>query len=762
MTFSAFPIPTSTDVKATGTTTARALSARFAEVFNWKDYGAVGDGGNHPLSATFGSLGAAQAVYPHATALTQQIDWAAIQAAINAMYAAGGGDCHGPPGNYNAGSSQIDLGGGPSVGCGRFFGAGLGATTIFGTYDDDYLVNMPHQTNGVGYVGDMSIFNFSTYIGTGALRYCQNNAQSVVMNMLLGGMGSLEMGWNIFNTSVIGITSQGNGQAVSPYGSIGGTISGASVYGWREAAGHEIGMIVVGQQSMVINGVSFEITPVGMVIGQQINFATKCTITGADGSKVLTVASDGIMHPPASATTNPIQGGDQIVTSGVDPRLNPEIMINAQLTDTSVAQGGHEQGTYSLTGADGVTISTPQPITIRRRWPAGNYHISGVQTEGAVIGIYLMHAGNGVIDAVGIGGVINQGCTNQYAGIATGTYSSSPYAGIFVSSASQVTIMGGGPGSRTAKAALMFHGPYTNAQKLILIGLNAVPGQDATSDANAFIDDGAGTTLVTNALTASGNDTLHFTGGTIPGSVVAGVPVFDSTATSRIPQNTRVLAVNNGAGTVQLSKNTTGVSSGDTIKFCVPSGVAGGVLTVQDTTGNIGRGPNIHAPGLDMSFAPMPKGGAAITGSGVATGANTPMIKDQIGGWNGGNYTQYTLIKSDGTAVSLNLSARAFAFLNGKAWGIDNLTGLSGIAGNTKSGIRLIDCNNDNTIDMLYADLPGESGVSQTLVVKGTRHDIIDGQKSGGGTAALDDIVSGGGSQFIQVKHNGTNWVRSG
>ena len=52
--------------------------------FDAKDYGAIGDGASHPLSDYFGSLVAAQAVFPHATSLTNELDWAAIQAAINA------------------------------------------------------------------------------------------------------------------------------------------------------------------------------------------------------------------------------------------------------------------------------------------------------------------------------------------------------------------------------------------------------------------------------------------------------------------------------------------------------------------------------------------------------------------------------------------------------------------------------------------------------------------------------------------------------
>lgn len=49
-----------------------------------KDFGAIGDGNLHPLSSVYATLAAAQAVYPFATSLTQQIDCCAFQAAMNA------------------------------------------------------------------------------------------------------------------------------------------------------------------------------------------------------------------------------------------------------------------------------------------------------------------------------------------------------------------------------------------------------------------------------------------------------------------------------------------------------------------------------------------------------------------------------------------------------------------------------------------------------------------------------------------------------
>lgn len=48
-----------------------------------KAFGAIGDGLTHPLSSVYGTLGAAQAVYPRATALTEEIDRHAIQKAVD-------------------------------------------------------------------------------------------------------------------------------------------------------------------------------------------------------------------------------------------------------------------------------------------------------------------------------------------------------------------------------------------------------------------------------------------------------------------------------------------------------------------------------------------------------------------------------------------------------------------------------------------------------------------------------------------------------
>lgn len=48
-----------------------------------KAFGAIGDGVSHPLSQKFSTLDDAKKVYPHATALSDETDWAAWQGAVN-------------------------------------------------------------------------------------------------------------------------------------------------------------------------------------------------------------------------------------------------------------------------------------------------------------------------------------------------------------------------------------------------------------------------------------------------------------------------------------------------------------------------------------------------------------------------------------------------------------------------------------------------------------------------------------------------------
>lgn len=80
---------------------------RFTERINVKDFGAVGDGSTHPLSSVYGTLGAAQAVYPFATSLTQELDWAGIQKAYNLAGSRDGGEVVAPYGGYRVNARLV-------------------------------------------------------------------------------------------------------------------------------------------------------------------------------------------------------------------------------------------------------------------------------------------------------------------------------------------------------------------------------------------------------------------------------------------------------------------------------------------------------------------------------------------------------------------------------------------------------------------------------------------------------------------------------
>jgi hypothetical protein len=71
-------------------------------------HGAIADGNTHPLSAFFSSLAAAKAVYPAAAALTDELDWAATQKAVDHAATSGRGcQVYVPRGQYQMNRSLL-------------------------------------------------------------------------------------------------------------------------------------------------------------------------------------------------------------------------------------------------------------------------------------------------------------------------------------------------------------------------------------------------------------------------------------------------------------------------------------------------------------------------------------------------------------------------------------------------------------------------------------------------------------------------------
>jgi hypothetical protein len=98
-----------------------------------KWFGAIGDGAPHPLSGFFPSIVQAQALYPHVTSLEDEMDWTAIQAAVDSLPATGpsgiarlgGGEIRIPAGDYRL-SQPIEI----TVDNTGVVGEGNAATTL--------------------------------------------------------------------------------------------------------------------------------------------------------------------------------------------------------------------------------------------------------------------------------------------------------------------------------------------------------------------------------------------------------------------------------------------------------------------------------------------------------------------------------------------------------------------------------------------------------------------------------------------------------
>jgi hypothetical protein len=118
----AHPISAITGLEGTLDDISDSAVLRSRMPLNVKDYGAIGDGLTHPLSGYFSTLAAAQAVYPEATALTDEIDWCAIVRclALTQEGSVKGGTIFFPVGWYRC-NKTIDVSG---CICWRFMGEG--------------------------------------------------------------------------------------------------------------------------------------------------------------------------------------------------------------------------------------------------------------------------------------------------------------------------------------------------------------------------------------------------------------------------------------------------------------------------------------------------------------------------------------------------------------------------------------------------------------------------------------------------------------
>ena len=158
-------------ITSTGSTTARSLPSRFAEVFNVKDYGAVGDGSTD--------------------------DTTAIQAAITAAQTAGGGTIYFPSATYvinslnasgNSGNNQYSLTFGAFSGGAKFYkfvGNGSTITTSLNTNNASVitsLFNISGTLRDLVFEGIRFVNTHSTTLGPTVCLNLSGGSSNVIVN----------------------------------------------------------------------------------------------------------------------------------------------------------------------------------------------------------------------------------------------------------------------------------------------------------------------------------------------------------------------------------------------------------------------------------------------------------------------------------------------------------------------------------------------------------------------------------------------------
>jgi len=328
-----------------GYTVPSTLSKFAANTINVKNLGAVGDGTLHPLSEFYGTLAAAQAVYPFATSLTNSVDRCAIQLAYLIAFNSNGG-IH----------PDIDLGFGTYVIDADIQGyqyvnlRGRGAGTSNSGPPTNGWLNRGSQTTLVakaGYNGNMILFNANstrTAQFTGSISGTTLTVTAVVPDGIIRVGNGLQNAANTitFGTQIISRRAVVTGKISDGFGGAGNIFE-------VTALGRPAGQIKVGDQ---ITGAFTTATITGF--GSGTGGIGTYTIGGAAQNVAITTVTT---IPSADTGTGGVGtytvNKSQTVASG-------SIYTGDSLTDTSISRvcfRGNWTGPGDVTNTTGRAIA---------------------------------------------------------------------------------------------------------------------------------------------------------------------------------------------------------------------------------------------------------------------------------------------------------------------------------------------------------------------------------------------------------------------
>lgn len=740
-------------ITATDRLTSRSFGDRFSDsIYNVMDFGALGDFSGAYLNTRYGTLGAAQADYPFVTDIaTQTIDWAAIQAAINAMWASSSraGTVFIPVGGYIVRGNTIDISNheiGSANTNGRILGAARSSTFISGNINNGFVFSQDGTKNGPEEISHLTVDNGSTWIGSGGIRL--SNSTICCTNVSAGGMIAWLFSWNIYNASLINCNGGCPLDATTGYnGTLGFAGFTTNIKGWRTTRPMMAAIQVSGANSSHIDGCGIENCVTALLLGSYTGWASHCTIApevGNPGYSILTIPTDTLMGSGDAgggiSGHEEFQFGDVLFGRGLALPAwgsDPNDTTGAT-TITGLLTGVGWQGTYRINGE--YTITTPIPIWTRRAGPpCAGITVSAIQTEACFHSIYLNSVSGCHVSGSGFGSNPVE-CVNQ-----DGEAGLTPRAPFYVKSASATTISGVGSSCAASTLAGFYiaDGAYHH---VTIESCNSNKGEDNIT--TGFITDDVMT------ITAFTSGVSCGVGMTVTGSGVASNTVItDSLVNDPLTETFTVTIASPGVFTTLTPH---GFSANDQIMLYnggangdhLPTGLAIRTIYYVITAG-------MTATTFKLSASAGP--GSAIDTSGSQQGTHYISRLDGSTGLSGYSNTGTWRVSPGGqSATSTTLTVHTAT-----DWVIPTST-------YGKTGLKLINCTGNGTglddgVNMTFTSLPGEAGASIHIQPQeGQEFNIVDGAKSGGGTAAFGDACQGGGSQHIKVWWNGTDWIRCG
>jgi hypothetical protein len=709
--FTSFAFPGGAPPGGSASPTSRTTPARIADIYNVKEYGALGNGA--------GGAG----------------DTAAIQAAFAALWASSyNGTLYFPPGIYTV-NAEIDIGHINGAGtAGRIVGAGRSSTGIIGTVDDGFIfAQADNPYNGPEEISSMAIVNNSVNPGTGAIR--MNNTSVVIRQVRLGGQVNILFPFNVYDAVVDNCL--GGSSNSDPTNGYNGTFGIAGyqchVRAWRSTNPYTGAIMMWGANGSQIADSGIENSVTGVGFGFKFGWASACTISGTTLTVGGTMGST--VEPQFEVGATIFMQGVTMPVWGTDP-----VRGDAGVTITGLGTGVGYAGTYTISAP--FTISSPVPCLTREESHITSGNITNLQTEACWNSIYVANIASGIICNTG-GGTNALQAVNQF-----GVVGSTPFANVVIGNATSLTGYSISCGGATINGSIYIRSDSI-LSNVVFINCLGAKQADIVTDNTSTISNGSGGSgdiLEINAIASAGTSIGVGMPVTGSGTVTAGTVITGSYYNdSALRTNTTVNAVVVGSQT-----NTT---------FTVSSVTNGKAIRVGDI---------IIASGYQQYPNPGTAITAQLTGTPGGAGTYSTNVNQNVGSQSGivcsragtGGLGVYRVNNAQ------NRAAQTITVAPGPDWTVPSSTNAN------QAGMRFMNCGGVNpsgvssglnNFNMTFAYLPGQASCNTAItLLRGMSFFITDGAKSGGGTATPGDNVQGGGSQKIPVFYDGTDWKYGG